>query len=250
LLLRLAEAGVVSDSDTEWLLPQLERRLTDLDYRARGATLAAMDALGRNDVIEGYQKAILTATGATLHEAVEVTTVWCREPKAAQLVLDRLADSKTPLTTNDHSRLIRALGETKLPGGIPYLIGYLRAAAPDEPRDGDGVSLSERAALHIVTLGLAAELPLLELARDATASAFARMRACDALRGIEGATCWKELLEVYADESAPREVRRAAVESLAYFVAAEYHDDLVETAEGLADRELRLAGIYLALNHG
>lgn len=249
LALRLAQAGVIADADAERYATKLERRLSDADYRARAASIAAMFELGRKDVVEPYEKAILSVTGRGLYESLEVTTVWCKDEKATRLVLQRMSDSATPTTPDDHASLITALGNLKDPSSIDGFLRYLREARPDEPRDGMGVTLSARAALHVSSLGVPAQSPLLAIANDSSLGLEPRLRAIDALRGIDGLSCAPEFIAIAGDEGAPIELRRAALESLPMCVGIDYFDALEDLVDELTDRELRVLALEILIGH-
>lgn len=249
IALRIAQAGVVSDADAARYAAKLERRLSDADYRARAASIAAMFALGRKDVLEPYEKAILTVSGRGLYDSLEVTTVWCRDENAARLVLQRMADESTPTTPDDHATLITALGNLKDPSTLDGFLRYIRAARPDEPRDGMDVALSARAALHVSTLGAIAQAPLLSIARDATATLEARLRAIDALRGIEELDCATDFIAIATDAEAPLPLRRAALESLPSCLRSDYFDALEEAIPDLEDRDLRVLATEILIGH-
>lgn len=249
LVLRLAEVGVIADADVDRYAKQLERRLSDADYRARAASIAALFALGRKDIVEPYEKAILTVSGRGLYESLEVTTVWCKDDKAVRLVLERIHDKSVTTTPDDHSTLITALGNLKTPDTLPGLLRYIEAAAPDEPRDGMNVTLSARAALHISTLGSVAQAPLLAIAGDKARRLEARLRALDALRGLDTLSATKELITLAIDSSEPFELRKAALESLPWCVDVDYFEELEDALDSIDNRELRILAVEILLQH-
>ncbi len=249
LYLRMAQAKALTGEEADTVARALEKHLTDLDYRARIASLAALHALGRKDLVEPFEKAILTASGPGLHDALQITTVWCKDEKALPLVLQRIkADGKSAPIEN-RARLITALGDINDGASIDAYLDVIREARANEPRDESGIELSKRAALHVSTLGPSIQGKLMEIARDGSATLEARLRALDGLRGINGVDCVQELLDLAADGNAPHEVRLAAVETLPFLVGVDMFDAVLDSLDRLVDRELRLKALYVLLDY-
>ncbi|MBI4882031.1 MAG: HEAT repeat domain-containing protein [Planctomycetes bacterium] len=212
----------------------LARQAADLDVRVRDAALVGLYQGGRRDVVEPYLKGIAAASGMGLNIALDVTVRLVRDERALPLILGRL---RAAPGATDTSMLIAGLGQLKAAAGLEPLLDFIRAARPGEPVDGNGIPLSQTAVLHITALGKVAQEALLAvLGEDVHEQA--RLRAVDALRGLEGADCLRELIAVSLDPKQSLAVRMAALESLPRLAGGDLFEALFAVLDQYREREL------------
>lgn len=245
-IFRMAKANLVTEPERVGEL--LEKRLSDRDYKVRAVAVSALAALGRKDITEPYVKLAATVSGVELHSALDYAVTFGKDHRIVPVLLERLRATPAP-SVADQARMISALGVLDDPASIEAYLRWIRDARPDEELDASGISLSKRAALHVSTLGPGIQPDLLAVVTDRTAHPAARLRALDAIRGISGSTCFKELIEIASDEEQPIEVRIAAVDSLPTLKGIDYFEALEDALDDFDDRTLRLHATYVLLTN-
>jgi len=136
--MRLLVASILSNlaADPKPYQPELiedylSRQIGDSDMQVRQQALGGLYRFGRKDLAEIYLKAISRESLLSLHTAVDVTTRIMEEPRAGQLLLERLKSETHPTNI---AILLVGLGNLKEARGLEPMIAILRKAHPDEPR--------------------------------------------------------------------------------------------------------------------
>lgn len=245
-IFRMAKANLLTDPEHVGKL--LEKRLTDRDYKVRAVAVSALAAMGRKDITEPYVKMAATASGLELHAALDYAVTYGKDHRVVPVLIERLRASPPP-SLADQARMISALGALDDPASLEAYLRWIRDARPDEDLDASGISLSKRAALHVSTLGPDIQPDLLAIVTDKSSHPAARLRALDAIRGISGSTCFKELIEIASDDEQPIEIRIAAVDSLPTLKGIDFFEALEDAIDDFEDRTLRLHATYVLLTN-
>lgn len=224
----------------------LNRQVADSDVRVRKQSLGGLYLLGRKDVAEAYLKGIATLSAAALHESVELTTQVFKDQRALDAILRRL---ETETDMRDRSILLSGLGNLQAPEAVDVFLAIIRGASPDELLDSNGIPLSKTAVHHLPKLGPETAGPLLALIRDREAHEQARLRAIDALRGVEGADLLDPLIELIVDPEQGRAIRLAAVESLPFLKRSDLFEELEPLVEGIEDLEVKNRVTLILFNY-
>lgn len=243
LLAKLAISKTDAPSDT--LSRLLEKAASDPDARVHKAALAGLYALGRKDIAEPYLKAIESADGLNLSNALEITTRVFRDPRASTAIRDRWARETDPT-----SKALLLIGLSNSPDSAdigPFLDAIANTSA-DEPLDADGVPLSFRAAQLLGAIGKGQESKLLQFVRD-RAPVPVQLRALDAIRGIPGTECIDELLDLLVDSSIALEVRLAIVDTLPFVDVPDVFERLVKRSAEIDDRVVGQHVLRVAAGH-
>jgi HEAT repeat protein len=247
ILLRMAREGVIRDEAR--VTAVVEKGLSDAHYDAQRTALAALHALGRKSVVEPYLKAIATAEGHGLFNALEVATLYTGDERAIDAIIARLA-AEPPPGPNERSMLITALGSFEDERVMDPLAAAIAGATLDEAVDGNRLTVSARAAQYVDSLGVRAQAGLLALVNDVASTPIAKLRALDALRGIVGLDCVDELIAVALDDAQPEAVRLAAIDTLCFVDGAPIYEPLAEALDRLATRPLKLRAFHVLMAYG
>lgn len=245
-LLRMGRAGAVHDKEA--VAAVFARRADDSDMRVRQIATAGLWSIGRKEVAEPYLKALATASGEVLHNAIDLTTRLFVDERALPTMLQRFQAEPAP-SVDDQAQLVVGFGNLADPRSLDVFLAILRRAGPNEPVDAIGWPLSKRAALHMTTLGMPIQAPLLALLADRSLDDQAHLRALDVLRGLEGVNCAAELVGIAEDDSYPLAVRKAAIESLPYLKGVDIYAPLSGALDDLDSAELRRSAMMVLLDY-
>ncbi len=238
--------GTRADAAVDGLLTRLA---ADADPIVSQVAVEQLCRRGRRETLAPWIERLTSGYGTALTEAITFTCEILRDPAAARIVRGRLEDAT--LSGSDQANL---LGGLKFVGGgedAPRFIQrILHAGTTEDRRGSERTYLSEFAATDIQSLGGVVAKPLAEALaaapveeRGPPTTLRAKLCLIDALRGVikqadaaVARAIAEQLFAMIADESAPTELRIAAVDTIAYFDDAKLGTRLFDLRRTLADK--------------
>jgi hypothetical protein len=227
--------------DEEAAIALLRRLADDSDLYVSQTAVQQLWKHGLEDGLEKWRERLRRSYGADLREAAKFLCETLRDPQAAPILRDRLARER--LDATDQANLLDGLRQVGDASDAPaYVERILRAGTKEDGRASERTFLSEYASLYVQGLGEAAVPPLVAALPRAPGPR-ARLALLDALRGVvKGAAdadaAADAVLALLLDAGQPIEVRRAALDTIAFFDDAALGARLVELAGQVGEPEL------------